>query len=102
MGLPERFTKSGSRALPWPEWGGLASKLPETVPGISVNRQCGSGLSAIQMASALVLMSEAAVTEFNLTPLVRIAANAVVGSDPSLMLTGPIPVTRRILKKTEG
>lgn len=51
-------------------------------------------------ASALVLMSEAAVKEFNLTPLARIAANAVLGSDPSLMLTGPIPATKLILKKT--
>ncbi|MBP7582877.1 MAG: thiolase family protein [Spirochaetes bacterium] len=32
----------------------LASKLPESVPGISVNRQCGSSLSAIQMAAAMI------------------------------------------------
>jgi acetyl-CoA acyltransferase len=32
----------------------LASKLPITVPGISVNRQCGSSLSAIQIAAGMV------------------------------------------------
>ncbi len=32
----------------------LASVLPETVPGISVNRQCGSSLSAIQMAASMI------------------------------------------------
>lgn len=34
--------------------GVLASRLPHTVPGISVNRQCGSSLSAIQMAGAMI------------------------------------------------
>ena len=50
-------------------------------------------------ASAVVLMSEDKVKELNLTPLVRIKANAVVGCDPVLMLTGPIYVTPKVLEK---
>jgi acetyl-CoA acyltransferase len=52
-------------------------------------------------AAALLLASARAVKEHNLNPLVRIVARAVVGSDPVLMLEGPIPATRRVLKKAE-
>ena len=34
--------------------GVLASRLPETLGGITVNRQCGSSLSAIQLASGMI------------------------------------------------
>ncbi len=50
-------------------------------------------------ASAVVLMSGEKVKELNLTPLVRIVANAVVGSDPVLMLTGPLAATPKVLDK---
>ncbi len=50
-------------------------------------------------ASAVVLMSGEKVKELNMTPLARIAANAVIGSDPVLMLTGPIDVTPKVLEK---
>lgn len=49
-------------------------------------------------ASAVLLMSGKKVKELGLTPLVRIAANAVVGSDPKLMLTGPMTATPKVLK----
>ena len=49
--------------------------------------------------AALVLASARAVSRYNLTPRARLVARAVVGSDPVLMLDGPIPATRRILKK---
>jgi len=50
-------------------------------------------------ASAVVLMSGEKVKELNLTPLARIVANAVVGSDPVLMLTGPLVATPKVLDK---
>ncbi len=50
-------------------------------------------------ASAVVLASEAAVTRHRLTPRAVIRARVVVGSDPVLMLTGPIPATQQALKK---
>ncbi len=50
-------------------------------------------------SSAVVLMSEAKMKELKLEPLARIVANAVVGSDPRLMLTGPIYATPKVLAK---
>ncbi len=50
-------------------------------------------------AAALVLASPKAVGRYNLLPVARIAARAVVGSDPVLMLDGPIPATRQVLGK---
>jgi acetyl-CoA acyltransferase len=50
-------------------------------------------------AAALVVASAAAVGRYNLTPLARIAARAVVGSDPVLMLDAPIPATKQVLKR---
>jgi acetyl-CoA C-acetyltransferase len=46
-----------------------------------------------------VLASPAAVGRYNLNPLARIVARVVVGTDPVLMLDGPIPATRMILEK---
>lgn len=49
--------------------------------------------------SAVLMMSDEAVNKLNLKPLARIVANAVVGSDPGLVLTGPIYSTPKVLKK---
>jgi acetyl-CoA acyltransferase len=49
--------------------------------------------------AALVLASTKAVGRYNLKPIARIVARTVVGSDPVLMLDGPIPATRKILKR---
>ncbi len=50
-------------------------------------------------SAALVLASAKAVGAYNLTPLARIATRYVTGSDPVLMLDGPIPATREVLKR---
>jgi acetyl-CoA acetyltransferase family protein len=68
--------------------------LPNTewlTPGLSSTITDGS--------SAVILMSAEKVQQLKLTPIARIVANAAVGSDPSLMLTGPIPVTPMVSKK---
>ncbi len=51
-------------------------------------------------ASALILMSGEKVKELNLTPIARIAHCAVVGSDPRLMLTGPVEVWPKMVEKS--
>ncbi|MFZ3158026.1 MAG: hypothetical protein WA124_11055 [Smithella sp.] len=43
-------------------------------------------------------MSGEKVKKLGLTPLARVVANAVVGSDPKLMLTGPMTATPKVLK----
>lgn len=45
-------------------------------------------------------MSETKALELGLTPRARFHAFAITGDDPLLMLTGPIPATRRILERT--
>jgi acetyl-CoA acyltransferase len=50
-------------------------------------------------AAAILVASPDAVGRYNLNPLARIVARVVVGSDPTLMLDGPIPATRKVLKK---
>jgi acetyl-CoA acetyltransferase family protein len=49
-------------------------------------------------ASSVLLMSEDIVKKLGLKPLARVVANAVVGSDPKLMLTGPMTATPKVLK----
>ncbi|GKW46247.1 thiolase family protein [Planococcus sp. NCCP-2050] len=50
-------------------------------------------------ASAVLLMSREKADELGLKPKARIIARAVVGSDPTLMLTGPIAATKKVLEK---
>jgi acetyl-CoA acyltransferase len=50
-------------------------------------------------AAALLLMSESAASRMGVRQRARIHAVAVVGSDPVLMLTGPIAATRKVLAK---
>ncbi|MEU1597068.1 thiolase family protein [Streptomyces sp. NPDC005708] len=51
-------------------------------------------------ASAALIMSEERASALGLTPRARLHAFAVAGSDPEIMLTGPIPATRKILERT--
>lgn len=50
-------------------------------------------------AAAVLLASERKVKELNLKPRARIVARVVVGSDPVMMLTGPIAATQKALAK---
>lgn len=51
-------------------------------------------------ASAVLLMSKEKALELGLKPRAKIVARVVVGSDPTLMLTGPIEATKRVLEKS--
>ncbi len=58
------------------------------------------GSSQISDGSAAVLLTTPEkAKELGLTPRARIVAQKVVGVDPVLMLTGPIPSTQQVLKK---
>ena len=50
-------------------------------------------------AAAVLLMSGAKAKELGVAPRARIVGQAVVGSDPELMLTGPITATPKVLDK---
>ncbi|WP_312473363.1 thiolase family protein [Neobacillus sp.] len=51
-------------------------------------------------AAALLLMSREKAEELGLKPRFRVHTRVVVGSDPTLMLTGPIPATKKALEKS--
>ncbi|MBN1532330.1 MAG: thiolase family protein [Spirochaetes bacterium] len=77
----------------------------ETLEGLKViagTKWITAGLSSTitDGASAMILMSGEKAASLGLKPLARIVASAVVGSDPKLMLTGPIPATQRVLEKS--
>ena len=50
-------------------------------------------------AAALLLMSREKAEALGLRPRARFVATALAGVDPTIMLTGPIPATQRVLKK---
>lgn len=50
-------------------------------------------------AAALLLMDAEIARQHGLKPRARIVAFATVGTDPTLMLTGPIEATAKVLKK---
>ncbi len=50
-------------------------------------------------AAAVLLASEGAIKKYGLKKKARIVARVVVGSDPRLTLTGPIPATKKVLEK---
>jgi acetyl-CoA acyltransferase len=50
-------------------------------------------------AAALMLMSEDRARALGVPPRARIVATALAGVDPTIMLTGPIPATRRVLQR---
>jgi acetyl-CoA acyltransferase len=51
-------------------------------------------------ASAVLMASPERAAELGLTPIARYHAGAVSGADPLEMLTGPIPATARVLKRS--
>lgn len=59
----------------------------------------GNSSGIVDGAAAVLLASALAVRDHGLTPRARIVATAVAGSDPVLMLTGPIPATEKVLEK---
>lgn len=50
-------------------------------------------------AAALLMMSDQKAKELGLTPRFRVVARTIVGSDPTLMLTGPMPATEKVLQR---
>lgn len=50
-------------------------------------------------AAAVLIGSKAKAEELGLKPRAKFKAMAVAGVDPTIMLTGPIPATRKVLQK---
>lgn len=52
-------------------------------------------------AAAVVIMTADKARELGLHPRARIVSMVTVGSDPHLMLTGPVPATRKLLDRAQ-
>jgi acetyl-CoA acyltransferase len=59
----------------------------------------GNSSQISDAAGAMLLMSAAKAKELGVKPRARIVAQAVVGSEPVLMLTGPMTATPKVLEK---
>jgi len=59
----------------------------------------GNSSGIVDGAAAVLVGSEAAGKTHGLTPRARIVAAALSGADPTIMLTGPMPATRKALAK---
>ncbi len=95
--LPDgsRFTADqGVRMLP--DRGKMAALKPAFKEDGVVTAANSSQIS--DGSAAVLLASPEAVGRYNLSPLARIVARTVVGSDPVLMLDAPIPATEKVLK----
>lgn len=73
----------------------LARRFPEIRWSITA----GNSSQITDGVSAALVMSEAAANRLGLRPRARFVAFDVIADDPLLMLTAPIPATRRVLKK---
>jgi acetyl-CoA C-acetyltransferase len=78
---------------------------PDAIAGVKLLREGGRLTAATSSqicdgASAVLVMSEAAVRTQNLTPLARIRHMSVTGGDPVVMLEAPIPATARALRRS--
>src|SRR6056297_292521 len=58
----------------------------------------GNSSGIVDGAAAVLVGSKAFGQAHGLTPRARIRATAKIGTDPTIMLTGPVPATEKILK----
>ncbi|MEZ5146158.1 MAG: 3-oxoadipyl-CoA thiolase [Bacteroidales bacterium] len=75
----------------------LATLKPITHPGGTITAGNSSGVN--DGAAALIIASERAVKKYNLTPKVKILGMSTAGVLPRIMGMGPVPATRKILKR---
>lgn len=73
------------------------SQLQSLAPGGVVS--AGSASQISDGSAAVMLANAEAVKKYGLKPRARIHSLAVVGSDPVIMLEGPIPATKKALER---
>jgi acetyl-CoA acetyltransferase family protein len=71
----------------------------EQFPALEFRITAGNSSQITDGAAAALIMSEEKAASLGLRARARIVASAVVGDDPTLMLTGPIPATEKVLKR---
>jgi acetyl-CoA acyltransferase len=76
----------------------LAGLTPSFKPDGRIHAGNSSGI--VDGAGGVLLASKRGVERLGLKPRARIVDTVVVGSEPIIMLTGPIPATQKILQRT--
>jgi acetyl-CoA C-acetyltransferase len=80
----------------------------EALAGLKVNRKdapdalhtAGNSSQIADGAAAILMMRAGRAAQLGVRPRARVVDSVLVGSDPVLMLTGPIPSTARLLART--
>ncbi|MFN4368386.1 acetyl-CoA C-acetyltransferase [Acinetobacter lwoffii] len=73
-------------------------KYPE-VSAVNHVHHAGNSSGIVDGAAVVLIASEQAVKEQGLKPRAKVLATALVGADPTIMLTGPAPAARKALAK---
>ncbi|WP_180113141.1 acetyl-CoA C-acetyltransferase [Acinetobacter sp. YH12073] len=73
-------------------------KYPE-VGAVNHVHHAGNSSGIVDGAAVVLLASEKAIKEQGLKPRAKVLATALVGADPTIMLTGPAPAARKALAK---
>jgi acetyl-CoA C-acetyltransferase len=73
------------------------NKYPQ-VERISHIHTAGNSSGIVDGAALVLIGSESAGKQLGLKPRARVIGTAVVGTDPTIMLVGPAPATRKALK----
>jgi acetyl-CoA acyltransferase len=73
--------------------------LSARFPQIAWSVTAGNASQITDGAAAILVMEEKVAARLGLTPIARFVAFDVIADDPLIMLTAPIPATRRVLKK---
>ena len=76
---------------------GLAKLKPSFKPDGVIHAGNSSGI--VDGAATVLIASKKGIEKTGLKPRARIVATSQIGDDPILMLLGPIPLTRKIVKK---
>ena len=74
------------------------SRYPQ-VERIHHVHHAGNSSGIVDGAAAVLIGNEAAIKTHGFKPRARIVATALSGADPTIMLTGPMPATRKALAK---
>jgi len=77
-----------------------SDEMKARYPEINWSVTAGNASQLADGASAALVMSESKAAALGLAPMALVHSFAVVGSDPVLMLTGPIPATQKILQRS--
>ncbi len=92
--LPAAFEQAGRLGFDQ-----VALRVYPQVETIHHVHSAGNSSGIVDGAAAVLIGSEARGRDLGLEPRGRVVATALAGSDPTIMLTGPVPATRKVLAR---